>query len=250
MLQPRMMAKILGLTAFLVSGVAVFVLSPLSAIANLTIWALIGGAVGIYVFGVYRTIKKRLTEDWQWQLDPVDQWISDKDFDHIRYVISGENDEVLLVCRRHWMFLVKRVATTALVGVGLFALSIAYPAQLPMEWVLLIEIVIAAVVWFLSLDWRFSYYVVTNHYLILCRIPPVLLPFMRAPIDPLPLERISLVGNKDNPIGNLIGYGVVTVATNMQANEDAAFNTIEYVPDHEEFVRVLRAAIPSHVRDN
>jgi len=262
-------AAILAVIIFCLLVVAEVVAASSLSFGN---FALINATVfigaGMYPVGIRLTRKKRLAALWKSTDVKLGQiWVSKRSLQRVLFVLADatpqrpREDEILLLTRRHWAYLwpavLMVIASVALVYVSVRYGTVTYTipgqgdipareANLWFWWMPLCTaaacIVAAVLRW---VEWMYKDLVmITNLNFILLSVPPICFPWMDADVRRMPLARIGLVGNKDSGWGNLLGYGTLSMESNMQADE--AFQNVEWTRRHTEVVDLVDGARPIH----
>ena len=284
---------VLGVTAALSAIIVgiVYALSPIKFGHFFMVYGafelILVSIVSGYMGAVHQTRYKRRTEPWQEEVVPEQQWISDAAFDRFRFILeNGEN--VKLVARRHWKFLLSQImrfvliAFLAIVALAIFGsvkthfstpslkfhpFTTVVPAVTPSStvpgstttttiptlipsthhqfvipwWIWLILITMSIVMaLYASIEWRCRVVMVTDQNFYDATVPPVWLPWLPAPVRPLPYNWIASVENVDTKLGNSLGYGGFSITTSI--GEFGEFKDLKDWPHHNQIVRTLRDA--------
>jgi len=266
--------------AALLIGVAAF--SPLGLRYALALAAVLAALVYLYLRAVTHLKADRTISDWRLEVKPERLWMmTPATFDKLRYALSDSStrrtekeDKVYLATRRHWIYLVRQASAPmllALVFLGVTTLAgnivvhlpqnthhrntavkhpydYSLPHQFTIPWWLPVLLAMACVLVALvmSAEWFFRFVIITNLNVILLRVTPVWLPWMKKPKFPWALSWIEHEGNLDSFWGNLLGYGAVQIDT--PSEHDEPIRRIEWMPRHEEFIQVLQSVLPDRTR--
>lgn len=223
------------------SGISAWIAWPVALFIGGTIWYVIATAI--------EGGKKYVPEAWQIEIKPDEDGcnISMHDFNRLRWIFirspegTIREDQISLVTRKHWMYLLNLIFPVALIAVALivacfFVLTAGRLAGLfllaPLPLLLIIGL-------FRSWKWRYYYVLVTNLHVILAYVPPrYLLPFrLKVSVDKVPHTRIDNARDVSIGLGNTFHYGTVSLDTPSSA--DVAFNDIFLVPYPEAVSKLI-----------
>lgn len=230
---------------------------------------------GLLFITIRAAQKKRMVYQWQNEVVPVWSNISEHDFDQLRHHLIQSNrrvrpnttsprsasmseadygqepitvreNEVIVVCRKHW------TAGLALIPIGLlFIISVgltiylagidtsAYTA-VPL-WRISMVFVTGSLVYGIRVfvEWRYVFYMLTNQAIYIIKQPPIWLAFWPGYRSRLPIGKVSLASSIESFDGNTVGYVTVHIETNIEGKGDDRFNEMKFIPEEAEFdVRV------------
>ncbi|HVS58587.1 MAG TPA: hypothetical protein VHD60_02485 [Candidatus Saccharimonadales bacterium] len=208
---------------------------------------------------------------------PERQWnVTNDDVDRVRFVLVEDaydvqlgpvrEDRILLMVRRHWMYVVLRVAIPVLLGVAFLLLSIVIGTvrlhvpwgnlpdaqkaptarQFTFVWTWWASLLLSAVCFLsaavLALRWKYTYLLVTNWNVVVAWVPPVLFPWLQPLTPRLKLLAIDTADNDNPMLGRWLQYGTIIVdspATKDQKN----FGEMRWWPYHRKIIELIQAAI-------
>ena len=120
--------------------------------------------------------------------------------------------------------------------------------DIPVYWFLLAValffMVLAVLAW---VDWRCSFFMVTNINVVVLRVPPIWLPFMESSPKRTKLVNIIQVNQEDDALGQRFGYG--TLHADTPAQEDESIANVTFLPRHDDVIDILESAMADAKRD-
>ena len=249
-----------SVSVFLIPIVVIY--SPLAWYYDLPLAVAIGfsSAWGLNLSKQMASYKRREREpeDWMRQIQPDNQWLSDKQWQRICHVLgqtgsnkSPEDRSVELATRKNWFYGFIQLLPSLLLGILLLGLLGAMifaplPAAVTDWWwaILLLLPLVALVGWFQLFDWLYWYFVIDDENIIILRLPPAIFFWLNDPTIPAPLAiGQSVTEEPMGIIGNILHFGRITYATNLQDSEDKYFRDILYMPYHKQIAIMLRTRI-------
>ncbi len=201
---------------------------------------------------------ERQSEEWMRAVQPVNQWLSDRQWQRLCHVLGQTGSvkkpadrSVLLVTRKSWYFGFLQIFPVVVVAISLLALlgamiMINLPASVTKWWWLIPPtlILVAVVGWVRLFSWLYWYFIIDDEHVILVQLPPAWLFWLNDPTQPMPLSIGQLV--REEPMGffgNVLRFGRLMFATNLQDSEDKDFRDIPYLPRHKQIAVMLRSNI-------
>src|SRR4051812_44209158 len=208
--------------------IAVAVFSPLGLQYAMALAAVSAVAVYLYLRAVTRLRSSRAVaaDDWRLEVQPERLWlVSPRIFDKMRYVLSDSSttrtireDKVYLVTRRHWIFLARQAGAPVLLALIFlvvaawagnidvhvpqashpksgaktpYAVTLPHVITIPWWLPVLMALVCLVAALVMSAEWFFRIVMITNLNVILLRLTPTWLPWLKKPKFPWALSWIE-----------------------------------------------------------
>jgi hypothetical protein len=168
---------------------------------------------------------------------------------HKKTILVARQTLVHWLSRRHWMQITSRLVLLGLLAIGLlivglevnWKLFLVSSGEIAFWWSIVVLPLFCLVGFFHWLLWRYSYFAVTDNAVMLLRVMPAFFWWMKQPMPSIALRKIDNTDKEDTWLGNLFGYGYLTV--DGAGDRDKAFHDIRWVPQHLDVRKIITAAM-------
>lgn len=217
------------------------------------------GVVLKFIDKSYATRPELLSNDWRLQVIPEDSNVALSEWQRVCWILLDakgnrpREDEVIMIRREHKFALFPLIAKTALAEIvvagGLVLAALYLPYHIP--WWLIPAVALFTVVfaginfYFQSLSWRYELLVATNVNYWVVEIWPAIF-FWKDVIKRNYAYSLFKVANHSpqGAIGNTVGYGCVVISSFLEKEEEKDFSNKRFIPDSDDFARVVDDRIP------
>jgi hypothetical protein len=208
-------------------------------------------------------IRRHTGNEGDVEVDEEGLWVSHKLLEHCIQVLSP-GEKVYLITRFHPAKLVAQLTKApteadvtgllaaaarlfggVLVVVGLFAGLFFAVAQGYLPWwdILIALCLFAALALYLTVEWRYTVFILTDKNARLVFIPPLLLaPIMRGFTPDVALSSVQFWDKEDSAIANFFGMNYARILMDTASERDKPFNDL-YFMKHPEWVLHLIEAL-------